>query len=265
LRSSAFGRSKTLVAAFTLVLAAMGLGCGGASPKMSAVTPPGNPVPKGSPVLLYVGAGTSASDVTAWKSLLASSNVTYTTADESQLNAASVPELASHQLLIVPGGNSITIGSSLSPGASANIRSAVQQGLNYLGICAGAFYGGFSVYNGVDLTSGVWFNFYQDENRGIHKEPVNLSFPDGSVLEMYWEDGPQLSGWGEVVAKFPDGTPAIVEGNFGKGFVLLTGIHAEAPESWRAGCSFSTPLQTDLTYAATVLQSALQGSPLPHF
>jgi glutamine amidotransferase-like uncharacterized protein len=141
----------------------------------------------------------------------------------------------------------------------------VEQGLNYLGICAGAFYGGFSVYNGVDLTSGVWFNFYQDENRGIHKEPVNLSFPNGSTLDMYWEDGPQLSGWGEVVAKFPDGTPAIAEGSFGKGFVLLTGIHAEAPASWRAGLSFATPLQTDLSYAATLLQSALQGSSLPHF
>jgi glutamine amidotransferase-like uncharacterized protein len=141
----------------------------------------------------------------------------------------------------------------------------VQQGLNYLGICAGAFYGGFSVYNGVDLTSGVWFNFYADEDRGIHKEPVNLSFPNGSMLEMYWEDGPQLSGWGQVVAKFPDGTPAIAEGTFGKGFVLLTGIHAEAPASWRDGLSFTTPVQTDLSYAATLLKSALQGSPLPHF
>jgi len=263
LRRSAFGMSLAVVAASMLV--AMSLGCGGASPKMSAATPPGNPVPQGSPVLLYVGAGTSANDVAAWKSLLARSNVSYTTADENQLNAASVADLESHRLFIVPGGNSITIGSSLSPVASANIRTAVQQGLNYLGICAGAFYGGFSVYNGVNLTSGVWFNFYADEDRGIHKEPVNLSFPNGSMLEMYWEDGPQLSGWGQVVAKFPDGTPAIAEGTFGKGFVLLTGIHAEAPASWRDGLSFTTPVQTDLSYAATLLKSALQGSPLPHF
>ncbi len=82
---------------------------------------------------------------------------------------------------------------------------------------------------------------------------------------MYWEDGPELSGWGAVVAKFPDGTPAIVEGQSGKGFVVFTGVHLETPESWRGSMPFRTPVAVDLAYAGTVFQSALNGAPLAHF
>ena len=168
--------------------------------------------------------------------------------------------------MIVPGGNSITIGGSLTGETTSVIRGAVDDyGLHYLGICAGAFFGGYSIYNGVDLTAGVWFNFYADENKGIHVEPVEISFPSGAPLDVYWQDGPQLSGWGAVVAKFPDGTPAIVEGQSGKGFVVFTGVHLEAPESWRGSMTFTTPVSVDLAYAGTVIQTTLNGTPLPHF
>ena len=52
--------------------------------------------------------------------------------------------------------------------------------------------------------------------------------------------GPQLAGWGDVVAKYPDGTPAIVEGTAAAGRVILSGIHPEAPENWRHGMAFAT-------------------------
>ena len=168
--------------------------------------------------------------------------------------------------MIVPGGNSITIGGSLTGDTASMIRGAVQDyGLHYLGICAGAFFGGYSIYNGVDLTAGVSFDFYADENKGIHVEPVLISFPGSAPLDVYWQDGPQLSGWGAVVAKFPDGTPAITEGQSGKGFVIFTGVHLEAPESWRGSMIFTTPVAVDLAYAGTVIQATLNGTPLPHF
>jgi hypothetical protein len=117
----------------------------------------------------------------------------------------------------------------------------------------------------VDLTTGASFDFYADEFKGIHVEPVEISFPNDPPLDVYWQDGPQLSGWGEVVAKFPDGTPAIVEGQSGKGFVVFTGVHLEAPESWRGSLSFTTPVSVDLAYAETVIKASLDGAPLPHF
>jgi hypothetical protein len=74
-----------------------------------------------------------------------------------------------------------------------------------------------------------------------------------------------LTGWGDVVGKYPDGTPAIVEGNSGKGWVILTGVHPEAPASWRRGMIFTTPVNVDHAYAATLINAALRGTRLPHY
>src|SRR5260370_10285992 len=218
------------------------------------------------PVLFFEGSGTSASDVSAVEAVLGTLGVGYATANSSQLDAMSEAQLGGYKLLIVPGGNSITIGENLSGNAAVMIRAAVgDYGLHYLGICDGAFFGGYSTYNGVDLTGGVAFDFYADEFKGIHVEPVEISLPKNGPLDVYWQDGPQLSGWGAVVAKFPDGTPAIVESQSGKGFVILTGVHLEAPQSWRGSMTFTTPESVDLAYAGTVFQAALDGTPLPHF
>jgi len=239
-------------------------GCGSRSGQMTAGLPP--PIPSAEPVLLFNGTGTSSSDVAAVEAVLGTLGVGYKTADSSQLNAMSEQQLGGYKLMIVPGGNSITIGGSLTGDAASMIRGAVEDyGLHYLGICAGAFFGGYSIYNGVDLTAGVSFDFYADEFKGIHVEPVEITRPNDGWLDVYWEDGPQFSGWGAAVAKFPDGTPAIVEGQSGKGFVIFTGVHLEAPESWRGSMIFRTPVAVDLAYAGTVIQAALNGTPLPHF
>jgi hypothetical protein len=242
-------------------------GCGSGSGQAAtapAALPPA--IPAAEPVLLYNGTGASPSDVSAVEAVLGTLDLGYATADSSQLNAMSEPQLGGYKLIIVPGGNSITIGESLTANTASTIRGAVTQyGVHYLGICAGAFFGGYSIYNGVDLTAGVSFNFYAAELQGIHLEPVEISLPGSGPLDMYWQDGPQLSGWGSVVAKFPDGTPAIVEGQSGAGFVIFTGVHPEAPESWRGSMVFTTPVSVDLAYAGTVIQAALSGTPLPHF
>jgi glutamine amidotransferase-like uncharacterized protein len=257
-----------LIALAALVIAAIALtGCGARSAQPAVLAPPLVPAVKAAePVLLYVGAGTSPTDVSAIEGILKSLNIGYLTADQNQLNAMTEPELGGYTLLIVPGGNSITIGGNLSGNTTTTVHNAVAQyGLHYLGICAGAFFGGYSIYNGLDLTSGVYFNFYNAEFQGIHVEPVEIALASGSPLDVYWNDGPQLSGWGDVVAKYPDGTPAIAEGTSGNGFVLLTGVHFEAPASWRGNLPFTTPLSVDVGYAGTLIQAALSGTSLPHF
>jgi hypothetical protein len=239
-------------------------GCGSQTRQMAEALPP--PIPAAEPVLLFNGTGASSSDVSAIKAVLGDLGIDYATADSTKLNSMSEPQLAGYKLIIVPGGNSITIGQSLTTQTTSAIRGAVTRyGTHYLGICAGAFFGGHSIYNGVDLTGGVSFDFYADEFKGIHVEPVEITRPNDGPLDVYWEDGPQLSGWGAVVAKFPNGTPAIVEGQSGKGFVIFTGVHLEAPESWRGSMIFKTPVDVDLAYAATVFQAALDGTSLPHF
>jgi glutamine amidotransferase-like uncharacterized protein len=174
-------------------------------------------------------------------------------------------QLKAHRLLIVPGGNFEEIGKGLAPSTSATIRGAVQGGLHYLGACAGAFFAGDSPYNGLNLTSGVRFGFYSLEGRGVRKAAVRIVAPGSQALDHYWEDGPELTGWGDVVAKYPDGTPAVVQGSVGAGWVILVGTHPEAPEGWRRGMTFTTPADAANSYAATLIGAALHGTRLPHY
>ena len=217
------------------------------------------------PVLLFNGTGTISSDVSAVETILKNVGLSYATANSSEMDSMTETKLKSYRLLIVPGGNSNTIGNNLSRTATTNIRNAVQSGLHYLGICAGGFFGGYATDNGLNLTSGVWFNVYHNNGKGTGKTAVEIADSKGNKLDQFWEDGPQFSGWGTIVGKYPDGTPAIVEGKSGSGWVILSGVHAEAPQSWRSGMTFTTSAAVDNAYAGTLVNAALNGTSLPHF
>jgi len=220
--------------------------------------------PSAAPILLFGGIGTSADDVAAFEAILNESHLGYSLVGTSQLNAMAEPQLRSYRLLIIPGGNFETIGSNLQPRALANIHDAVQNGLGYLGICAGAFLAGHSkYYKSLDLAD-VQFGFYADESRGIRRAALAIAGPGTPTLEQYWEDGPELGGWGAVVGTYPDGTPAIVEGTAGQGWVILAGVHPEAPASWQRGLAFTTPVESDRAYAATLVRAAVGRTWLPH-
>ncbi len=215
-------------------------------------------------VLLFNGRGTSPNDVAALEDILRESGLRYSTASSARLDAISESELKTYRLLVIPGGNYEDIGNGLAPHTAAKLRTAIGSGLSYLGICAGAFFAGATPYNGLNLTDGVRFPFYSLEDHGIRKALVVVTRAAGGRLEIYWEDGPQLTGWGQPVARYPDGTPAVVQGRFGDGWVVLAGVHAEAPESWRRGMAFTTPAGVSRSYAAAIITAALNRTPLPH-
>ena len=252
-------RAPAAAIPLSIALAVATIACGRSTPGRDIV-------PNASTrILLFVGRGTSPNDVVALERILTDGGFDYSTATSHQLDALSESELRAYRLLIVPGGNFQEIGNGLDANSTVRVRSAIKHGLNYLGICAGAFFAGHSPYNGLNITDGVRFPFYAAENRGIRKTVVAISIPDGTTLDHYWEDGPQLGGWGEVVAKYPDGTPAVVQGKFGDGWAILTGIHPEAPESWRRGMNFTTPASASHAYAATLVDAALNQRRLPHY
>jgi len=228
------------------------------------------------PVLLFTGTGTSPGDVAAIETILDNSRLNYSTVNSFQLNWMTESEIAAYRLLIVPGGNFVNMGNSLTVGTAANVRDAVKRGMNYLGICAGGFLAGRfpASYNSFNLSSGVQFGFYFPENKRkipghvsdeTSKAVVRITTPEGPALDQYWESGPRFTGWGEVVGKYPDGTPAIVEGSVGQGWVILTGIHPEAPESWRRGMVFNTPVTDDTAYARMLIDAALNRKNLAHY
>src|SRR3954454_9308577 len=179
---------------------------------LTACDPPSHGDP--APILLFAGKGTSAGDVAAVERILDHDHLRYATATSSELNRMSVSQLLAYRLVIVPGGDFVAMSASFTRNTTASIHEAVQRGVNYLGICAGAFLAGdgHGYYNSLNLTSGVRFGFYRAANRGIRKAVVAVAGVNAAPIEHYWEDGPELSGWGTVVGKYPDGSPAIVEG-----------------------------------------------------
>jgi glutamine amidotransferase-like uncharacterized protein len=219
------------------------------------------------PVLLFSGTGTTSGDVAAIETILDRNHLAYATATSAQLNRMTAAQLLTYRLVIVPGGNFIDMGASLTPQTATKLRNAVQQGVSYLGICAGAFLAGDGrgYYNSLNLTSGVRFGFYSAETRGIRKAAIAIADVHDLAVEQYWEDGPELAGWGNVVAKYPDGTPAISEGASGNGWVILSGVHPEAPESWRRGMTFTTSAAVANALAGILIQAALTRTSLPHF
>ena len=234
-----------------------------ASLLLTACDPPAsNEAPS---ILLFNGTGTSPNDVAAVQEVLKSNHLKYSTANSGRLNRLSEAELRSYRVMIVPGGNYITMGNSLTTETTANVRKAVQGGMNYLGICAGGLLAGNASGNNFNLTAGVRFDFYGIVNRGIHKAAVAIATVDSPSLEHYWEDGPQFTGWGAVVGRYPDDTPAVVEGRSGKGWVVLCGVHPEAPANWRRGMTFATPAGVDNAYAGKLIDAAFNGTSLPHY
>src|SRR6476646_6165111 len=102
-------------------------------------------------ILLFAGRGTSPNDVAALERILRDRRLSYANVDSSRLNAMNQNDLRASRLLIVPGGNFVDMGNGLEQATSARVRHAVRRGVNYLGICAGAFIAGHSPYNGFDL------------------------------------------------------------------------------------------------------------------
>ena len=135
------------------------------------------------PILLFNGTGTSANDVAAIETILKDRHLRYSTVNSRQLNGMSESQLMAYRLMIIPGGNYITIGTSLTPDTTTNIHHAVQGGLNYLGICAGGILAGNATCNSLNLTSGVRFGFYAEVNRGIHKAAVAIAGAGTPALE----------------------------------------------------------------------------------
>lgn len=256
---------RNAVWAFALAIAVTGL----VTPKFAMAKPIA-----ASGILLFNGTGTS-DDVAALESVITNNlKLDYDTVNSSQLDNMTQAQLAAYKLLIIPGGNSITIGKYISATATTNIKNAVREnGLHYLGVCAGAFlasYAGTSGYNDIDLLDGIWFDMFEDDPCDPAAEL--LSRPNSqSSLDVYWQDGPQLTtqggSWGTIVAEFPNGQPAIIQGFAGNGWTLLQGVHPEAPASWRSSTcnTFSTSLSTDLAYSATLISAALNGTTLQHF
>jgi hypothetical protein len=156
------------------------------------------------PILLFNGTGASSNDVAAVEAILKNNHLSYSSATSSQLNRMDQSKIGRYHLLIVPGGNFVEIGNSLTPGATGNIRKAVGNGLNYLGICGGGFFAGKydSPYNGLNLTSGV---------RDLVSTRLRIVASTRPRYPLALLDRPRSNSIGRIVQSLPAGVQLPVD------------------------------------------------------
>jgi glutamine amidotransferase-like uncharacterized protein len=237
---------------------------------------PEDPLPEPEPhyttaVLLFNGSGVSTSDWQSTEQILKSNKLSYRLVNSSQMNAMTVDELADFGVIVVPGGSGGTITAGLTVSTRLRIRSAVRDyGVGYVGFCAGAWVAvgpeaettstasyGLAVAKGAVLPA-----YYPGGNTSLIADIVALSFADGSKRNMVWWGGPATPEWsGGVIARYVNGKPAISQTASGKGLVVISGPHPEAPQSWR-GTAGTDPDGLDFDYAVKMIQAALTKDPL---
>lgn len=140
-------------------------------------------------------------------------------------------------LWIQPGGDAVVAARAIGVNGIERLRHWVGEGMNYLGFCAGAFLADSDV-DDADTLPGLGLIPFQTENflPGRHESMIlNLSW-NGQSRWLYFQDGPTftapLLGNVELIASYANHLPAVIQTQFGKGRVVLSGVHPEAPADW---------------------------------
>lgn len=214
--------------------------------------------------LIFNGSGTSASDTQSIVGLVAAHGWSYQVVTSAQLETMSVTDIAQYRLIIWPGGDSNVMTSGLTAATRGRVRSAVvNYGVNYVGFCAGAWMAVGPTPSasgpiwGLSIEPGDYLKIYHPNGTLPTAAMVKTTFASGSTRDLVWWGGPYLwSTAGTVIARYPDGSAAITQADAGKGFVVLSGLHPEAPQDWRTGAGLVDSDGLDLDVAWSLIQSA---------
>jgi hypothetical protein len=225
-------------------------------------------------VLLFNGTGVSTSDWQNTERIVQAKGLSYQLANSAQMNAMSLETLKTFGVIIVPGGSGGTITSNLTTSTRLRIRQAVRDyGVGYVGFCAGAWVAvgpeadtnavasyGMAVAKGAVLPA-----YYPRGDTSLIAEMVDVRFASGAIRSLVWWGGPATPEWsGGVVARYENAKPAISETWSGKGYVVISGPHPEAPQSWR-GTAGTDSDGLDYDIAIAMIDAALLKQPLGTF
>jgi glutamine amidotransferase-like uncharacterized protein len=151
-------------------------------------------------------------------------------------------------LFIMPGGRDIFYHQDLEGRGTDKIRSYVESGGNYLGICAGAYFASSHIefekggnlevcgsrslqfFPGIAWGPAYGPNQYSYENtKGVKAARISSHLGEGHI---YFNGGCafNLNTSIEVMSRYLDlqtQPPAVIKRSFGKGLVILSGVHIE--------------------------------------
>jgi len=204
-------------------------------------------------ILLYVGPGAAGKGIPILISLLLQHNCKVSSL--TTLPSKNELTLDNYDLILFPGGSARKQLSSIGQDGIKVVRSFVESGGGYVGICAGAFMGSVCCHStGFELLSVPHLNHDLFKNRADLLGTITLSLQDNAIS---WKSKPQITFETECHfhngAIFPRNLPAsitqlatikagiggmrktavmrskstIIYGKYGQGTVVLCGPHPE--------------------------------------
>ena len=226
-------------------------------------------------VLLFAGASIWTSEVDSLANIMIDQHATYQEVNSAELNAMTLDEIAQYALLVVPGGDAPTLTASLTAETHARLRAAVQErGVNYLGFCAGAWAAvapaparpGDDVSYGLGIVDGPLESLSYLAKQGKEFAISRASFPDKTQRDLLWYGGPTTPDVpGGVIAKYPDGTPAISQLWSHQGFVIVSGLHPAANAGILNVLGINDAEAIAPEFAWSLLNAGIHAVPLPAF
>ncbi|KAI8912559.1 biotin-protein ligase [Gorgonomyces haynaldii] len=176
-------------------------------------------------------------------------------------------------LLVIPGGQDLPYIRALEHKGLERIKQFVTNNGNYLGICAGAYLASDSIEFEVGQPNQVvgqrmsLLKIKSVGSVGKHFEYASeqgasaLKIKYGSVFaNLYVNGGPafELMEQYQVLASYDDGRPAVVQGNYGSGNVILTGPHVEIDGSYIKYMKENAQNPEDAQYLDPLIQPVLE-------
>ncbi len=169
----------------------------------------------------------------------------------------------------MPGGNDSDYVGKLNGGGNQNIKNYVKNGGSYLGVCAGAYYGAAYVkfdkggpYEHVGVRELAFFHGkaigptlakggYRSCS-GSRAAKITLDLKQVKEATLYYHGGGHFKNAASydhvsVIGYYQNNLPAIIHIPYGKGNVILSGVHFEyAPSSLNTRSLYLRKLLPDL-------------------
>lgn len=139
-------------------------------------------------------------------------------------------ELDRFYVLIIPGGYTLRLLENLSEASRQSIRSFVENGGGYVGICMGSYVASeIGLVESLAIRMSGEYDVELDVVRPDH--PVMKGY--GGKVRMSYQNGPEIvpTDAETSLAVFPNHRSAIVAGSFGNGRIVLFSPHPERSKS----------------------------------
>jgi glutamine amidotransferase-like uncharacterized protein len=225
-------------------------------------------------VLIFAGASSWSAEIDSLAAILLAHGSSYQEVSSEELNQMTLDQIAQYSLLVVPGGDAPTLTNSLTPQTHAALREAVQhRGVSYLGFCAGAWAAispapapGEDAAYGLSIVDGPIQQPNYLDQEGMKFAISRAQFPNKTQRDLLWYGGPITpDSPGGVIARYPDGTPAITQLWSQKGFVIVSGLHPAATPDILSALGLSDGEAVDPDFAWALLDAGIRQIPLPAF